>query len=504
MTARTGVKLFCGALGHETNSFSPIPTGLESFECELFFLPGELIAEGVEVWPEPLQGFREKATEFGWDIHQSLCASATPSGLCNRADYEGLRDRLIDDLRAAMPVDAVALYLHGAMMAAGYPDCEGDILEAARKVVGPNIPIGVALDPHAHLTQMMVDNATIMVFFKEYPHTDVIDSAKDMMDLLSRCLDQDAVPQAAVHDVNMISMYATESEPMRSFVEKMREAEKLPGILSISLVHGFPWGDTKDMGTKVLVYSDDDPELGQRVAMQFGEELFDLRHDTMSELPTAEEIVKEIANRGEGPLVLADCADNPGGGAPGDCTSIIHTLLKYKIEDIAVGPFWDPMVVQNAFAFGVGAKVPMRVGGKASPFSGVPLDLDFEVVALQREAKQVVNDWAWPMGDAALLRAGSLDIVVTSERLQAMNTDIFTCVGLDPAAKNVLVVKSAQHFAPGFRLIARDIKLVASEGALLRIGDPGRYQNLVRPKWPFDEITSDEYEPLRVNAANNQ
>lgn len=496
------VKVFCGAISHETNSFSPIPTGLASFERQLLFAPGELVSADKDAWPEPMQGLREKAAELGWDIHQSLCASAMPSGLCKRTDYEGLRDQLIEDLCATMPVDAVALCLHGAMMAQGYPDCEGDILAAVRDVVGPDIPVGAVLDPHAHLTDAMIDNATIMNFFKEYPHTDVVDSARDLIALLSRCLEGGVKPLVAVHDVRMISMFFTESEPMRSFVNRMRDAEQQPGILSVSLVHGFPWGDTSDMGTKMLVYTADRPALGERVAQQFGEELFSLRNQTMWELPAARTTVDTIPNDGDGPLVLADSADNPGGGAPGDCTSIIHTLLAHGVEDIAVGPFWDPMAVQTAFAFGQGAKVAMRVGGKASQFSGVPLDREFEIVALRRDAEQVVNDWAWPMGDTALLRSETLDIVVTTERLQAVNTDIFTCVGLDPAAKNVIVVKSAQHFVPGFRAIARDIQFVASDGALLSIGDPDRYQHLTRPKWPFDQIMDDGTEPLPARAAN--
>jgi microcystin degradation protein MlrC len=484
-TGGTGSKLFCGAISHETNSFSPIPTGIENFKSNMLIRRGQLDPHGAEDWPAPLQGFREEAAELGWSIDQGLCASATPSGPCNRADYEKLRDLLLADLADAMPVDAVALCLHGAMIAHGFVDCEGDILCHVRRIVGPDIPIGVVLDPHAHLSAAMTEQATILVFFKEYPHTDVKASARSTLSLLARTLRGDVTPVASVYDPQMISMYFTDKPPMRDFVDAMIRAELRPEILSVSLVHGFPWGDTPDMGSRMLVYSDNHADCGRALARHFGQQLFEVRHETAHTLPESEAFVSEL-EAGGGPVVLADVADNPGGGAPGDSTTLIHCLLNHGIENVAVAPFWDPHAVADAFAHGEGARVLLRVGGKVSVFSGVPIDREFEIVRLVEEAEQVVEGWHWPMGRTALLRSGSLEIVVTSERLQAINTDVFTCVGVDMASKDVIVVKSAQHFVPAFEPIAREIHQVASEDALLRLGDASRYHNLIRPKWPFD------------------
>ncbi|PHR91674.1 MAG: microcystin LR degradation protein MlrC-like protein [Robiginitomaculum sp.] len=480
-------KLFCGAVSHETNSFSPIPTSIENFKSNMMIYRGALGPSDTKDWPEPLQGFREEAAELGWTIDQGLCASATPSGPCNRADYEILRDTLIADLSAAMPVDAVALCLHGAMMAHGYPDCEGDIIAHVRRIVGPDIPIGVVLDPHAHLSATMVEQATLLIFFKEYPHTDVKASARAVVSLLARSLRGEVTPVASLYNPQMISMYFTDKPPMRDFVDAMIKAETRSEILSVSLVHGFPWGDTPDMGSRMLVYSDNDSEAGDALASRFGQQLYELRHETAYELPDAGEFVSTL-NVGGGPIVLADAADNPGGGAPGDNTTLIHCLLKQGIENIVVAPFWDPCAVADAFAHGEGASVLFRVGGKVSAFSGLPIDREFEVVRLVERAEQVVENWHWPMGRTALLRSGGLEIVVTSERLQAINTDVFTCVGVDLEAKDVIVVKSAQHFVPAFEPIAREIHQLAAEDGLLRFGDANRYKNLIRPMWPFDTI----------------
>jgi len=483
----TSVQIFCGAISHETNSFSPVPTDIENFKSNLLISAKELSTDRSEAWPAPLQGFREKATEKHWVLRQGLCASAMPSGPSSRASYESLRDQLISDLKAAMPVDAVALALHGAMMAQGYPDCEGDILKRVRHEVGPDVPVGVVLDPHAHLTSDMIESATVMVFFKEYPHTDVISSARDLMDLLEGCISGSIAPAPSVFDCRMISIYFTDDAPMSDFVTEMRELEQRDDVLSVSLIHGFPWGDTTDMGTQVLVYTNSAPATGAALSRSLGEKLFSIRDQTLPNFPGVDDAAKRVTPGDGGPLVLADVSDNPGGGAPGDSTHLLHALLKHGVTDIAIGPIWDPGAVKTSFALGVGATAHMRIGGKASPSSGPPLDINVEVVALCADATQDVDGWSWPMGDAALLRCGSLDLVVTTERLQAINTDIFTCLGLKPELKNVVVLKSAHHFFAAYGPIARSVEHVTSPGALFIPTDPARYRHLTRPKWPFDE-----------------
>ncbi len=483
------IRVFSGAISAETNVFSPITTDMASFESHLFVRAGTLDFDGEAAWPLPLEGFRQSCRRNGWQMVQGLCVGAEPAGPVPQDVYERLRDGLLADLAAALPVNIVALCLHGAMIASDCDDCEGDILRRVRAMVGPDVLVGAVLDPHAHLSDAMIDNATALVFFKEYPHTDVRESAVELIELLGACLAGKARPQASVFDCRMIAFYFTDSEPMLGFVKAMRRWEARPGILSVSLVHGFPWGDTPAMGTKMLVYSDAQPELGARCARELGSALFELRGRTMPELSSIAAVVSELtaARTGTGPVVLADVADNPGGGAPGDATFLMRALIERGVEGVACGPFWDPLAVRNAFALGEGARGFMRIGGKGSPFSGVPLDLDVTVERLVPAAHQVIDGWAWPMGDTALLRAGGTAFVVTTERLQCINTDIFTVVGLAPERQDVIVVKSAQHFVAAYAPFAVAIRYVDSPGALFLGADPDRYRHLTRPKWPFDE-----------------
>ncbi|WP_131798565.1 M81 family metallopeptidase, partial [Achromobacter insolitus] len=170
------MRIFTGALATETNTFSPLPTGLAAFKSREY-LPAGTHPDHMTFYAGPLWAARQRAREMGWTLVEGLVASAQPGGTTTRAAYETLRDELLADLRAALPVDMVLLGLHGAMVADGYDDCEGDILRRVREIVGPDVVVGAELDPHAHLSPLMVQQATVLVLFKEYPHIDVLERA---------------------------------------------------------------------------------------------------------------------------------------------------------------------------------------------------------------------------------------------------------------------------------------------------------------------------------------
>jgi microcystin degradation protein MlrC len=333
----------------------------------------------------------------------------------------------------------------------------------------------------------MLRNSDILIFFKEYPHTDIFESAYALASILGSCIAGEVKPAASVRDCEMIGFYFTDREPMRSFVAELRGAEQQPGVLSASLVHGFPWGDTPAMGTKMIVYTDGARELGDAVANHFGDRLVSLRGQTMPPLLQAEAAVDRARKAKRGPLILADVSDNPGGGAPGDSTFLIKALLDGAAATFAAGPLWDPGAVAQAKGLGVGGEAFMRVGGKASPFSGPPLDLRFRVAAICEQAAQHVDGWPWPMGDVVLLTSANLELVVCSKRSQCLHPDAFRCVGVEPAERAVLVVKSAQHFTATFASLAAEVAYVETPAALTFSSDAGRYRRLTRPKWPFDE-----------------
>jgi microcystin degradation protein MlrC len=479
------MRIFSGALATETNTFGPMPTGLASFRDRGYFPAGQH-PDHMLYFSGPLWAARLRGAERGWDLVEGLVAGAQPSGTTTRHAYETLRDELLRDLRAALPVDVVLLGLHGAMVADGYDDCEGDLLARVRQIVGPDVVVGAELDPHHHLTRAMLDNADVLVSYKEYPHTDVKERALELVDLCAATAEKRIKPTVAVVDCEMAVLMHTSRNPARAFVDRIQSLEGKNGVLSISVTHGFPWGDVADMGTQLFVYTDNDPAGAAALARKLADELIAMREQLSPPSPGIDAALDEALAFDGGPVVIADGSDNPGGGAASDSTFILRCMLERGIGNAALGPLWDPIAVRIAFDAGVGARLAMRIGGKISPLSGDPLDLDCTVKALKPGLIQTgLSNTPTPMGDCALVEAQGIEILLCTLRNQAMGTDLFTNIGCDLAGKKIVVVKSSQHFHASFSKIARHVIYADAPGSVARDLNTLPYRKVRRPKWPL-------------------
>jgi microcystin degradation protein MlrC len=480
------MRVFSGSLATETNTFGPMPTGMASFKDRGYYPAGQHPNQ-MTFFSGPLWAARLRGKDAGWTLIEGMVAGAQPSGTTTREAYESLRDELLADLRGALPVDMVVLGLHGAMVADGYDDCEGDLLQRVRAIVGPDVVVGAELDPHNHLTPAMVSNANILIAFKEYPHTDVLERGLEVVDLCAATVAKKIQPVVAVVDCEMVVTVHTSREPARSFVDKLQALEGRDGVLSISVSHGFPWGDVPEMGTKVLVYTDGDPAKADVLARQLADELIAMREQLEVRYPSIDASLAEALAFDGGPVVLADGADNPGGGAASDSTFILRRLVERGIRHAAVGPLWDPIAVRIAFEAGQGARLAMRIGGKIGPMSGDPMDLLCTVKALHRDMVMTgLANAPMPLGDCALLEADGIEMVLITLRNQAMGTDLFTQLGCDLAAKKIIVVKSSQHFYASFSKVAKHVIYTDAPGSVTRDLRTLPYRHIRRPKWPLD------------------
>ncbi|QFZ86961.1 microcystin LR degradation protein MlrC-like protein [Variovorax paradoxus] len=479
------MRVFSASLATETNTFGPMPTGLASFKDRGYFPAGQH-PDALTIYSGPLWAARIRGKETGWTLLEGMVAGAQPSGITTRHAYETLRDEMLNDLRAALPVDMVLLGLHGAMVADGYDDCEGDMLVRVREIVGPDVIVGAELDPHNHLTPAMVDNANVMVSFKEYPHTDVLERGLELVDICAAAVEGKVKPVVAMVDCDIIVTVHTSREPARSFVERMQALEGKDGVLSVSLTHGFSWGDVPEMGTKVLVYTDGDQAKADALARQLADEVIAMRDGLTVNYPSIDDSLDQALAFDGGPVVLADGADNPGGGAASDSTFILRRMLERGITNAALGPMWDPIAVRIAFDAGVGAKLQMRIGGKISPLSGDPLDLECTVKALQEDLVMTgLSNTPTAMGDCALVEVNGIEIVLITRRNQAMGTDMFTQLGCDLAAKKIVVVKSSQHFYASYSQVAKHVIYAGAPGAVTLDLTTLPYRKARLPKWPI-------------------
>lgn len=470
-------RIYYGGLSNETNAFSPIPCSREDF---LEIEPG---------WVHDPGSPFASALRMGCELVIGSNRVAQPAGLVVDCDFAALSDALLAEIAGHLPLDGVLLNLHGAMATRRVPDCEGDILDRVRQLAGPRTFVGATLDPHCHLSPRMLSHADVLVCYKEYPHTDIASATRWLTDI---CLDQIVSRRPirhAVFDCGQIDLYYTTHPLMRQLIEEIREIEKRPEILSISIVHGFPWGDDENLGTKVLAYGRETLHDLEATVADIGRKLVALR-GACGPNPMSVAEALAIASSQPGLTVAADIADNPGGGAPGDATFMLREMLAAGIAPCSLGPIWDPVAVDFAFKAGIGERLSLRIGGKAGSSSGAPLDVEATVVALLRDYAERApgyGDLLANYGDIAGIEVAGITVVLCSRRMQAFSPALFEAVGVRLSEQRLVVVKSTQHFYAGFAPRAARVLYVNATGALNFDFASLPRRRTPRHLWPLDE-----------------
>jgi microcystin degradation protein MlrC len=482
------MRLFAAALALEANTFSPLPTSLAAFKEKLYYPPGTHPAQVLHQ-SNVFEVARRRAARDGYEFVGGSCFAAQPGGTVSKAAFEEMRDEILGQLRAALPVDGVVLALHGAMVAQGYDDCEGDMLARVRALVGPKTIIGVEYDPHCHATVARTRLSDIDVYYKEYPHIDFEARAEEVVTLVLATIRGDIRPVKSLFDCRLIASFPTTIEPMRSFVDKVSAMEGRDKVLSISIGHGFPYGDVPEMGARVLVITDGDKAHGDRLATELGHELITISAQASPAFLSPDAAIEAaLGTPGSGPVVIADTTDNAGGGAPSDNTTFLHKLIARRIAGAAVAPIWDPMAVRVCFDAGAGARIPLRFGGKMAVTSGPPVDAVVDVLACVESGTQTFAGAPVPLGRVAAVRdvASGVAAILISVRAQAMGTDLFSGHGVDPKTAPLLVVKSNQHFHAAFAKIARGILYADGDGPQPRDYSLLPFARIARPILPLD------------------
>lgn len=485
------MRFFIGGLIHETSSFSPIPTSARKFHVSRP-APGASMEALQTMGGSSVYGqWVKRASQKGHTVAGGPVFSAGPSGLTVRADYEALRDELLESLKSAGPVDGVLLFLHGAQMAVGYQDCEGDILTRVRAIVGPDMPVGVELDLHCNISSAMLNCATVLMACKEYPHTDFGDRAIELFDLIAATAEGRVRPVTSFVRVPMLNLFFTTEQPMRALVDLTVAMEGKGRVLTTTLAHGFSSADIPFASASVIVVTDNAKTEGDRIAEGLARMFFALREIGGPKALEIDDVLDAALAEPEGrPVVIADGSDNPGGGSAGDSTFLLRRMLERGITNAGIAMIWDQTAVKLAMTAGPGARLPMRIGGKTSPMSGDPVDAEVEVLAVHGDPKQIgfSGEKTLAFGAAAALRVAGIDVIVNSYRVQTLSLDCFTELGVDPLSKRILVVKSNQHFYAHYAAIAQKVLYSDAPGTTSLNVAKRPYRNLNRPIWPLDDV----------------
>lgn len=406
-------------------------------------------------------------------------------------------DRLQREQEAGGPVDGVLLDQHGAMVVEGIEDADGDFLAAVREAVGPNCPVVATFDLHGNHSSTRLAATTALVGFDTYPHVDMAERGREAADILVSTLRGLVRPVMALRRGPLFwsaPCQITAQPPMIELMDLVHAIERRPGILSVTVATGFPWADVLNMGPSVTVVADGDPSLADDSADELAGWIWDHREQWHRPPLSVSDALRHGEAAGRYPIILADHADNTGGGAPSDSTEILRTFLERRLRHAAVLYIVDPNVAQQARA-GVGTCLDTEVGGKSDPVQGPPVRLHAVV--------QAVSDGAFTydgpmfagltgnMGPSAWLEQDGVHVVVVTAREQPLGPAFAGTLGLDVAAMKYIAVKSAVHFRASFEPLAGSIFNVDAQAIHTHDFAALPYQRRQRPMWPIDEVPLD-------------
>ncbi len=486
------MRLFLAMLSHETNTFSNVPTDRAQFEARDLRYGGEIV-EAYRGTGTCLGGMIAAAERLGATLVPSVAAAASPAGRVTRDIYEHVKQRMLADLKAAGRLDGVLLDLHGAMVPEGIDDGEGDIIKAVREAVGPGVPIAVTLDFHANLGERMIGSADLLHGYKTYPHVDMAERGVEATERLAQVIAGRIRPTAAWRKPPILpplGNQGTARGPMRRLYDLAGEMEKDPKVISVSVFAGFPYADIPDAGLGIYVVTDNDQALAERLAARLARVAWEHRREFIhTALPVKEAVAKALAADGR-PIVLADMADNTGGGAAGDGTEILRELLRVGARSAVVACLWDRAAVQQCVKAGVGSRITLEIGGKVDDRHGAPLSVTGTVRTLSDgrfiHRGPMMNGLPGRLGPTAVLDVDDVKVILITYRWQTLDPEMIRFVGLDPLREKILVVKSTIHYRAAFEPIAKEIIEVDAPG--LSSSNLARFdfRRIRRPIFPLD------------------
>lgn len=489
------MRIAIGGLCHETSTFANTRTTVADFESGFGLFRGpEVLARfrGANICAG---GFIAGADRHGYEVVPLLWGFAYPSGLITADAYAQLKQDFLERLRAAGPVDGVLLDQHGAMVAEGVDDADGDFIAAVRAVVGPAVPIVVTFDLHGNHSQLRVDAATAIIGFDTYPHIDMAERGLEAADLIVATIRGEIHPVRAFRTLPLFWSCATQItglSPMSEVIQRVHDLEQRPGVLSITIATGFPWSDVLNMGPSVIVNAEADPALAESIAAELAAWLWEQRARWHCPPVSVAEAIEAGFARGRFPIILADHADNTGGGAPGDSTEILQTLLARPVRNSLILYIVDPEAVALARAAGVGATLALDVGGKSHPLQGPPVRMQATVRGLS-DGPFVYDGPMYAgltgnMGASAWIEQDGVHVVLVTAHEQPLGPAFAKSLGIDCRSMTLIAVKSAVHFRASFEAFAGSIFNVDARAIHTHDFAALPYRKRRRPMYPIEPV----------------
>jgi microcystin degradation protein MlrC len=447
-----------------------------------------------------VDGVLQVAEREGWEIVPTLDVSATPSGTLDHGIFEAFWTEFEAAARPALAagVDALWFALHGAMVTTESDDPEGEFLESVRALPGAaNLPLFGVFDLHATFTDRMARNADCLVAYRENPHRDSFEAAVLSANLLARSLASGVRPRMVNRTLPIVwppTGTGTADPPMRdmNLIARRIEASD-PAVWAVNVVAGFAFADTADTGVSVQVVTTAPEAAGPHL-------------DALSAIATAHReagvprewdleaaIDDALARKLDGPVALVEPADNVGGGAPGDCTTILRAFLERGLERSAV-IIADAKAVAALADVAPGGRRTITLGGTSSLDPG-PVTIEVEVIS-RSDGRFTLEDRQShlagmsgihiAMGPSVTVRAGPVTILINSLKTPPMDLGQLRSQGIAPESLAFIGVKAAVAHRRVYDPIVAASYWVRTPGPCPSDLTTLPYRRVRRPVFPLD------------------
>lgn len=463
-------KILTLSFRHETNALCPAPADMQAYKNVLFKV-------GDEVFPSQ----RGIGTELGafLDVFDkrkdvqlipTVVLNATPSGPVTAEVYDFVMDQVVTAIHKHSPIDAVLVACHGAMVAEGHSDGEGDLLETIRTLVGRDVPIMVSMDLHANVTQKMARCADVLVPYEEYPHIDDYETGLETAKMMAETLDGKLKPVMAYrHIPHLLPTLYTGFPAFRPIYELAAKLQARPGMRCVRFTHGFFKADIAEMGMAVMAVSNGDQALADAAAEELTAAIQAALPQLRPNYLTLDEALDRALLPGDGPVVLADASDNPGAGGLGDTTHILRRILERGITGAAIATIRDAASAAACAKAGVGATLELELGGWSDPtYSGGPLHVTAYVKMLTDGAYiykgKMAHGTLARHGLTAVVEIAGNTVLVTTLPKQPLDLEVFRAHGITPEECPILVTKSTAHYRADYGKIAREMHTLSLPG----------------------------------------
>jgi microcystin degradation protein MlrC len=490
----TMIRIATAGFQHESNTFSTLPASLDLWQRS-GILEGDAIRAEYESSQSTLAGFfalEQEDPEV--QVVPLVFTRLVPMGAMTAEAIEHIMARVLGAIGSQGPWDAVLLPLHGAAVSLPWPDADGELVRRVRELVGPRVPIGLALDMHGNISRQMVDNVDVVTVYQTNPHIDAREQALHCARLLLRCVRGQIQPRRALAMpplvVNILCQ-GTADRPMADLLQVAEAQRARPGVLSVSVVEGYPYADVAEMGMSFIAVTDGDQALADDVVRRLADAAWAMREALNRGGTPIDEALQQARAAPQGPVVLFDVGDNVGGGSPGDATHILHAARRLGVRDL-LQSLCDPVLAAQCQAAGVGGRIDAQAGGKSDTQHGAPLPVQGVVTALSdgryeetgptHGGFRFFND-----GPSAALRTDDgFTLVITSRAGGTASLQQFRALGIEPLEMKIIVAKGVHSPRPAVEPIASKMIWVASPGVTTADLSTFSYRQRRRPMYPFE------------------